>query len=67
MLEVEIEALTVAIERLTAQLQAQQPKTKESKPHLRMKPVLKIDSTASGLTKEAGVISPKVIELKETL
>ncbi len=55
MLEVKIEALTIAIDRLTAQLQAQQPtaqqpapvepKAKQKKPHLRMEKSLSIEPT----------------------
>ncbi len=64
MLEVKIEALTIAIERLTAQLQGQpaidletpKPKAKEPKAHLRMEKSLSIEPTppkASAPTKEA--------------
>ncbi len=61
MLEVKIEALTIAIDRLTSQLQGAsaidlktpKPKAKKQKSHLRMQKSLSIE--------------PKVSELKETL
>ncbi len=61
MLETKIEALTIAIERLTAQLQGQpaidletpKPKAKEPKAHLKMEKSLSIEPKASVVTKEA--------------
>ncbi len=57
MLEVKIEALTIAIDRLTAQLQGEpaidletpKPKAKEPKAHLRMKKSLSIEPKAQEL------------------